>query len=268
MTAMLAPVLTLRSSGRKLFTPLSLFAAGEVGAWFDSSDLRTLFQDAAGTVPVTAVEQPVGRMLDKSGRGNHATQSTAINRPILRQDASGNYYLYFDGVNASMKTGSIDMTGSNKVSVFAGINCLNIESTTIGVVVNHNSTGLSSFSLQAPSAVSNSVYFMVYGTNGGSESADTGLISPVRAVLTGTSDLSAPSLALRRDGVTRQTTTAFPGGGSFSNQPLMIGIQGGGIPKRRFKGHLYGLVVRGATSTADQITNAERWLAQKTGVTL
>lgn len=36
------------------------------GALFDPSDLSTLFQDAAGTIPVTAVEQPVGLVLDKS----------------------------------------------------------------------------------------------------------------------------------------------------------------------------------------------------------
>jgi hypothetical protein len=33
---------------------------------FDPSDLSTLFQDSRGTTPVTAVEQPVGLMLDKS----------------------------------------------------------------------------------------------------------------------------------------------------------------------------------------------------------
>lgn len=44
----------------------ALFAAGEQGVWYDPSDLTTLFQDAAGTIPVTAVEQPVGLMLDKS----------------------------------------------------------------------------------------------------------------------------------------------------------------------------------------------------------
>ena len=49
-----------------LFNPSSLFAAGEQGVWYDPSDLSTLFQDAAGTTPVTAVEQPVGLMLDKS----------------------------------------------------------------------------------------------------------------------------------------------------------------------------------------------------------
>ena len=60
-----------------------LFAASEPGAWYDPSDMSTLFQDSAGTVPVTAVEQPVGRILDKSGRGNHATQATTTKRPVL-----------------------------------------------------------------------------------------------------------------------------------------------------------------------------------------
>ena len=48
------------------FSPASLFAQGEQGAWYDPSDFSTLFQDSAGTVPVTAVGQPVGLMLDKS----------------------------------------------------------------------------------------------------------------------------------------------------------------------------------------------------------
>jgi len=49
-----------------IFSPSSLFASGEVGAWYDPSDMSTLYQDSAGTTPVTAVEQPVGLMLDKS----------------------------------------------------------------------------------------------------------------------------------------------------------------------------------------------------------
>lgn len=49
-----------------LFSIASLFAANEPGVWYDPSDLTTMFQDAAGTTPVTAVEQPVGLILDKS----------------------------------------------------------------------------------------------------------------------------------------------------------------------------------------------------------
>lgn len=48
------------------FNPLTLFAQGQQGAWYDPSDLTTLFQDAAGTTPVTADGDPVGLMLDKS----------------------------------------------------------------------------------------------------------------------------------------------------------------------------------------------------------
>ena len=64
------------------FSPLALFAAGEQGAWYDPSDFSTMFQDTAGTTPVTATGQTVGRINDKSGRGNHATQATAASRPI------------------------------------------------------------------------------------------------------------------------------------------------------------------------------------------
>lgn len=68
---------------RRAWSPSYLFAASEPGAWYDPSDMSTLFQDSAGTTPVTAVEQPVGRILDKSGRGNHATQATTTKRPVL-----------------------------------------------------------------------------------------------------------------------------------------------------------------------------------------
>jgi len=44
----------------------ALFASGEQGAWYDPSDLSTMFQDSAGTTPVTEDGQPVGLILDKS----------------------------------------------------------------------------------------------------------------------------------------------------------------------------------------------------------
>lgn len=61
-----------------------LFANGEQGFFYDPNDLSTMYQDAAGTIPVTAVGQPVGLIRDKSGRNNHAHQTTSAARPILR----------------------------------------------------------------------------------------------------------------------------------------------------------------------------------------
>lgn len=54
-----------RVSPRVPFNPRKLFRNGEQGVHYDPSDFSTLFQDSAGTTPVTAVEQPVGLMLDK-----------------------------------------------------------------------------------------------------------------------------------------------------------------------------------------------------------
>jgi hypothetical protein len=48
------------------FDPTTLFTGTDTGWVYDLSDMSTLFQDAAGTTPVTAVGQPVGLQLDKS----------------------------------------------------------------------------------------------------------------------------------------------------------------------------------------------------------
>ena len=49
------------------WNPLFLYrGTGIGGCWLDPSDMSTMFQDAAGTTPVTAMEQPVGLWLDKS----------------------------------------------------------------------------------------------------------------------------------------------------------------------------------------------------------
>ena len=62
-----------------------LFSNGEQGFFYDPNDLSTMFQDAVGTIPVTAAGQPVGLRKDKSGRNNHAYQTVSASRPILQQ---------------------------------------------------------------------------------------------------------------------------------------------------------------------------------------
>ena len=57
---------SMRRTASAAFSPATLFAASEPGAWYDPSDLSTMFQDSAGTTPVTATGQTVGLVLDKS----------------------------------------------------------------------------------------------------------------------------------------------------------------------------------------------------------
>ena len=63
----------------------AIYASGALGAWLDPSEAMSApwYQDSAGATPITAVEQPVGRALDKSGGGNHFLQATSAARPVL-----------------------------------------------------------------------------------------------------------------------------------------------------------------------------------------
>ena len=76
------------------FYPLSLFANGEPGFWLDPSDLSTMYQDSAGTTPVTAVEQPVGLILDKSQGLVLGAELVTNGNPFVGTTgwASGSYY--------------------------------------------------------------------------------------------------------------------------------------------------------------------------------
>lgn len=88
-----------------------LFANGEQGFFYDPNDLATMFQDAAGTVPVTSVGQSVGLRLDKSkgvALGSEIiTNSWTPNAATITQ--SGNVITF---LNASQSGDYADNTGS------------------------------------------------------------------------------------------------------------------------------------------------------------
>lgn len=83
------------------WTPADLFQAGDTGAWFDFSDLSTLFQASAGTTPITADAQPIGRANAKFGAGAKAFdlfQSTTSTKPTFRTDGT-KHWAQFDGAD-------------------------------------------------------------------------------------------------------------------------------------------------------------------------
>ena len=79
----MSTILGYASNSQKPIT--ELFANGDQGFFYDPSDLSTMFQDAAGTVPVTAAGQSIRLIRDKSGLNNHASQTTSSRRPIFEQ---------------------------------------------------------------------------------------------------------------------------------------------------------------------------------------
>lgn len=385
------------------FSPLSLFASSEEGAWYDPSDFSTMFQDAAGTTPVTAVGQVVGLLLDKSqglalgselisnndfasdltgwtnqftgtstwvsgrlrttssgtnagecsqpfttvvgrtykvsckvnagttgGRvsisnisygagvtvgtgyiittfdgsfyftatattsyvvcgnqsgvaslyaefddiyikeisGNHAYQATAANKPILRQDGNGFYYLEFDGTDDAMLTAAIDFSATNKMSVFAGAktNDVGAGSTYSTVCGYGNVNGVAgSFAIFLPASI-NTVGVWARGAT--TTISKTVATDTDNKVLTGLYDLSAASgsqLGIRVNNGATSYGGADGGGGNFNSaqQGILGGTTVGGA--NVIDGRIYAVIIRGAASSADEINDTETWVNGKTG---
>jgi hypothetical protein len=73
---------------------------------------NTLFQDVAGTVPVTAIGQSIACW--KSSVGSfQMTQATSTKRPTLQQRPDGKYVVRFDGVDDELNGSLIGTGGSN-----------------------------------------------------------------------------------------------------------------------------------------------------------
>jgi len=83
----------------KMWVPSDLDAF----AWYDASDITTLYQDDAMTIPVTADGDPVGAIMDKSGNGAHLLQASAALKPTYRTDGTL-HWIESDGVDDKMDT--------------------------------------------------------------------------------------------------------------------------------------------------------------------
>ena len=363
--------------------PRSLFSAGEQGIWLDPSDFSTMFQDAAGTTPVTAVGQPVGLALDKrlglergpelvtngdfsngatgwttsglvsigggaanfnsalsganvlqsvaistskfyavtytitsisSGSvsaaaggalgavrtapgtytdillpiaatiyvraradnttavidnisvreiaGNHAYQTTLAARPKLQRDSNGLYYLSFDGTDDGMATPSIDFTGTDKMTVWAGVRKLSDAAAAIIAELSANeSANVGSFVLYGPSSALNNYRLGSRGSASISLANAGGYSSPVSSVIVGVGDIAGDVSRIRVNGAVIQTTTSDQGTGNYGNYPLYIGRRAGtSLP---FNGRIYQLIVRGVESNAGQIAATEAYVNAK-----
>ncbi len=207
--------------------------------------------------------------------GNHATQATSPSRFILRQDGNGYYYLEDDGFDDGMVTGSINFTATDKMTVWAGVD--KQSDAAIGTVVEHSASSTANdgtFGLFAPITAATADYgFNLRGTTAQVNRFASPYAAPIARVLTAQYHVAAATTAaqtiarINGNAPTVLTTPAATGvRASFSANPLYIGRRGGaGLP---FNGRIYSLIVRGATTTAAQLAQTERYIATKMGITL
>jgi lysophospholipase L1-like esterase len=151
------------------------------------SDFSKLWQDSAGTIPVTAVGQPVARVQDVSGNGYFLTQPSGGSIPVLAQDANGYYGLSFDGTNDYLSVASStaafkylhDGTGGSLFAAVAWASPLTVSKiyavASSGAASNSNGFalytaegfGAVSASQQINTTIANGAATVINGTSGG-----------------------------------------------------------------------------------------------------
>lgn len=240
------------------FTPMDL----PLAAWFDPSDTSTLFQDAAGTVPVSADGDPVALMLDKSGNGHHMSQPDVARRPIYHVE-NGQHWIAADGIDDSMYTLSrMGFDANPDITILAGTfvpstslpteRLLHIGAPSeIGTL--SASMGQSGFSWRHNNG--NSIY----------DSIPLNSLMMVRWSRVAGTDYGASTCALNGvDMVQKGSASATQIPTSIAQETYLFAH---GNTHNILNARLYGLIIGAFSDVANQ-NAAEGWMANKLGVSL
>lgn len=234
---------------------------------FDNSDLSTMYQDRAGTVPVTAPGQVVGYQTAKGSPGIARTAINDTTRGVYQTDGT-RHWIVFDGLNTAYATASVT-PGADRVQAFwAGRKLTDGTS----ILIELAPPGTNSFYLACEPT--NTRYgYSGRGARPGvadDQTSVNGFAAPDTAVLTALHGINTGVAAkLRRNGGAyfNSVNTTF-GGGNFLPQQMFYGRRSGTtLP---FNGLEYNSIVRFSTADLpdDLIARTERYLAGKSGVTL
>ena len=247
------------------FDPLDLFKDGKQGVWYDPSDTSTLFQDAAGTVPVTKDGDPVGLMKDKSGNGNHATQSVSTARPIYKTD-NILHWLKFDGADDYMNIAlSKALSSSGELTIAVGIKS---SATSAAMIIEQGAYYGTPNAFYLADTI-NSYEYLGRGDRTGISadicSVNTGLRNTVIISEQAINSGVEASLSVNNLAPSLSSSTTF-GGGGFGTHDIYIGSRSGN--QLMYKGGIHSIVIVDSILSNDNKAALKNYLASKSGVTL
>jgi hypothetical protein len=171
----------------------------------------------------------------------------------------------FDGVDDSLATSSVDFTGTDKMTVVAGIQKLS--DATSGVVLElsaDSGANAGSLGLLAPFLPTTGYGFRSRGTVAAIANAGP-FAAPATNVVTGVADIAADICTTRVNGAAT-TVGTDQGTGNFGNYAINLGRRNNtNLP---LNAYLTRLIICGATRSDSQIVKAERSTALKMGLPL
>ena len=210
----------------------------------------------AGSIEITAIDVRVandGVGIPNYQRVNTASDYDTVGFPV---------YLRFDQSNDYMLTNSIDFSGTDKVTVAAGVRKLSDAAfaaiTELSVASGANN---GTFAVFSSNLSGNNYQVRSLGTVD-SNFVVSGYAAPITNVLTMVGDIASPLLELLINGTSVNTQTTNQGTGNYGNYPLYIGARAG--TSLFFGGRLYGSVGRGALNNDQQNAALTAYLNSKT----
>lgn len=249
-------------AGRRGWSPLSLSPA----AWYDPSDLSTLWKDTAGTTPVTADGDAVARIDDKSGNGRHLLQATSGKRPLYKT-SGGLSWLQFDGSDDHLVTASSPALDLGTIEIYSLLQQTAESITHQGYCVLASTTNPDWGGVDALAFHSNntSIYSCLETAGGaasyiGSGNAPLALYEMTKAGTSATVRKNGDTgTSGTITGLTTQTGNMFVGA-----RAQTANTAGNGY----FAGNYYGLAIFSATLSAGNRALLRTWLGNKAGLSI
>ncbi len=243
--------------GSSEFSPLDLFAGGKQGVWYDPSDKSTLFQDVAGTVPVTKDGDPVGLMRDKSGNDNHAVQSVSAARPVYKTDGVL-HWLNFDGVDDGLSMPTLNYTGGSH-DLYMGVN--------VDVLSNSAHVFFSRYGAKRTLMVYVFGDRFNYLTSAGDFGTGGGFTKGVGTVLVARNSLLENKKIVKMPASNTINSTTYDASVSPSTTMMTLGRNESGYDNP-LKGRVYSVIFVYGSDLNSKVAETEKYVASKSGVTL
>lgn len=157
----------------------------------------------------------------------------------------------YDGIDDFLQTAPINFTGTDKMTVWAGVRKLSDATVAIIAELSTNSDSTNGAFVLAASVGGNSYFAQSRGTVRSTITA-TGYVAPHSAVLVAEAKISTDILRLHVNNAAPLSSATDQGTGNFGNYPLYFGARAG--TSYRFSGEVFSPeVIRGAASTDAQI---------------
>jgi len=236
------------------------------GAYYTPWDKSTLFQDTAGTIPVTADGDPVGLMLDVSGNDNHVDQPISSRRPIYRD---GLLNLDFNGVNNHINiTNKPPIVSAANGFSFCAVSSKRANSSPLLVSQYDALAGRRIFGTCISSTSQTNYRGFIFNGSNFSDSLSITLTAPID---------TAHTLKIRWNGIGSGATGSTSSPPDTATQPSLnsvdwVSLQDLEVGTYRglqwFNGKLGGMFYFRSAIPQDKLDEFEQYLASKAGITL